>query len=127
MPDDLDGLSPEELRAQLAAEREKVSQMEAERLYGRDGDQVRPGGSEGNVGRPRSTNGDDAFVADFAQRFNSKTARHSAMQPVSTAEVQRYVQILAGANLTQAMAETSQHFKRAGISPDVVRKSRERR
>jgi len=126
MPDEFDGLSPEELRAQLAAEREKVSQMEAERLYGGD-NQIRPGGSEGNVGRARGTSTDESFLMDFATRFNSKTGRHMAAQPVSTAEIDRYVKIIAGANLAQSLSENSNHFKRLGISPEVVRKSRERR
>jgi hypothetical protein len=118
----------EALQQQLTEAREKNDALAAERMYG--GQNTTVGGGEGGPsggGRARSVSGDDAFLRDFEGRWNSKNGRHSAMQPVSKAEVDRYVQLLAGASVVQAMAETSAHFRRAGISPDVVAKSRARR
>jgi hypothetical protein len=123
MPDDLDGLSLEELRERARTLQEQNDQLAAKQLYG----DAATGGGDPGSGRARNTDDDAAFLQDFARRFNSKTGRHQALEPVTKAEVEKYVRVVTGAHLTQQLAETSQSFRRAGITVDTVRKSRERR
>ena len=121
MPDDLDNLTADELR-------ERVRSMEAaESMYG--GDVVRPGGGTGG-GNPRARpeSDDAAFLKDVAERFNTKTGRHKAMQPVTTAELERYVQIVAGAHVARHLGENSSSpAVRAALAPERLRKVQEGR
>jgi hypothetical protein len=124
MPDDdLDNLTPDELR-------ERVRSLEAaESMYG--GNSVAPGGGEGGPGargRARESSDDAAFLKDVASRFNSKTGRHQAMQPVSTAELDRYVKIVAGAHVARHLGENSSSpVVRAALNPERLRRAQEGR
>ena len=81
----------------------------ARKLYG----QLPTGG--GTPPPPR-TSADAAFVMDFESRFNDPAGQWSVQ------EGERYAKILAGTQLLHAMARNSQHFQRAGITPEVVEK-----
>jgi hypothetical protein len=124
MADDLDGLNLEQLRERAKELQQQNDTLAAKQLYG---DAATGGGEPGSAGRARNSDDDAAFVQDFSRRFNSKTGRHQAGEPVTTAEVTKYVRILTGAHLTQQLAENSQSFRRAGLTSDVVRAARERR
>ncbi len=124
MADDLDGLSLEDLRERARSLQQQNDTLAAKQLYG---DAATGGGEPGSGGRARNTSDDGAFVADFARRFNSKTGRHQAGEPVTTAEITKYVRIISGAHMAQTLSENSQSFKRAGIGPDQMRAARERK
>lgn len=124
MADDLDGLSLEDLRERARSLQQQNDTLAAKQLYG---DAATGGGEPGSGGRARNTDDDGAFVADFARRFNSKTGRHTAIEPVTKAEVEKYVRIVSGTHLTQTLSENSQSFRRAGLTSEVVRAARERK
>jgi hypothetical protein len=109
------GDTEEAIKASAKATAERVAKLtannpnpEAERLYG---DPVRPGG--GTPPPPRQTD-DEKFVKDFETRYNDPAGQYSK------AEAERYAKVLASTSVIKSLAENSQHFKRAGITPEKV-------
>jgi hypothetical protein len=114
-PELVTGDTEEAIKASAKATAERVTKLtannpnpEADRLYG---DPIRPGG--GTPPPPRQTD-DEKFVKDFETRYNDPAGAYSI------AEAKRYATILASTSVIKSMAENSQHFKRAGITPEKV-------
>src|SRR5487761_848473 len=113
-PELVTGDTEEAIKASAKATAERVAKLTtnvptpADKLYG---EPIRPGG--GTPPPPRET--DDAkFVKDFEVRYNDPAASYSV------AEAQRYAKILASTSVIKSMAENSQHFRRANITPEKV-------
>jgi hypothetical protein len=118
LPELVTGNTEEEIKASAKAVAERVTKMTtnadddaAKKLYG-------PTGTNGSGTPPPPRSSDNAaFVKDFEQRFNDPNGQYS------TQEVERYAKILSGTNVVRKMAQFSQHFERAGITPEVVEKA----
>jgi len=116
-PELVTGDTEEAIKASAKATAERVGKLtagnsnpEADRIYG---DPIRPGG--GTPPPPRQTD-DEKFVKDFETRYNDPAGSYSK------AEAERYAKVLASTSVLKSLAENSQHFKRAGITPEMVDK-----
>jgi hypothetical protein len=120
LPELVTGNTEDEIKASAKAVAERVTKMTAasnadddaaKKLYG-------PTGTNGGGAPPPPRSSENAaFVKDFEQRFNDPNGQYS------TQEVERYAKILSGTNVVRKMAQFSQHFERAGITPEVVEKA----
>lgn len=119
LPELVTGNTEDEIKASAKVVAERVTKMTAAsnadddaaaKLYGKP---VNGGGAP----PPPRMNDNDKFVKDFEQRFNDPAGSYS------TQEAERYAKILAGTNVVRKMAQFSQHFERAGITPEMVEKA----
>jgi hypothetical protein len=119
IPELVTGSTEEEIRASAKAVAERVAKMTAastdedeaaKRMYGAP---IQGGGTPPG---PRQSD-DAAFVKDFEVRFNDPAKAYTLQ------EAEKYARILAGTQVTRAMAKNSQHFQRAGITPEAVEKA----
>jgi hypothetical protein len=106
-PELVTGDTEEAIKASAKATAERVSkltanvQTPADKLYGLD-EPIRPGG--GTPPAPRQSD-DEKFIADFQQRWNNNGANSG--EGVTKVEIDRYVKMLAGANIAAHLAENS--------------------
>jgi hypothetical protein len=105
-PELVTGDTEEAIKASAKATAERVTKLtantptEADKLYGNE--PIRPGG--GTPPAPRQSD-DEKFINDFQQRWNDKGANGGA--GVTKVEIDRYVKMIAGANIAAHLAENS--------------------
>lgn len=105
-PELITGDTEEAIKASAKATADRVAKLTAgapndaaEKLYG---EPIRPGG--GTPPPPRE-NDNDKFIHDFEARWNEKGANGG--KGVTKQEIDRYVQMRAGANISAHLAENS--------------------
>lgn len=106
-PELVTGDTEEAIKASAKATAERVTKLTAgapnaaaDALYGAD--PIRPGG--GTPPPPRVSD-DEKFISDFQSRWNDKGANGGA--GVTKVEIDKYVKLIAGANIAAHLAENS--------------------
>lgn len=106
-PELISGNTEAEIKASAKATAERVAKLTAaagnpaaDEFYGKE--LIRPG--NGSPPPPRQSD-DEKFISDFQRRWNAKNANGG--EGVSKAEIDRYVQLLAGTHVAAHLAENS--------------------